>query len=206
MAGAVAHYASEVATHGAEREGLHWPIGLRHVIVAAIFGLFAAIWFSLSAMLTSLLHNSWNIHVTQTLPTQEMFFITRLITFAFLTLASLQFPITYFLAIALVDLAVIVVLLAVELDASALAGLRSARRGVRKEPRRGLVEHEMVISIEDVPGLRSGLSASFKASRATTRTGRTVTTDRPGRPISRGAGHRHRIPQSAPGRVTRRTI
>jgi hypothetical protein len=41
---------------------------------------------------------------------------------------------------------------------------------------------------------------------ATTRTGRAVTTDRPGRPISRGARHRHRIPQSAPGRVTRRTI
>ncbi|MGH3435144.1 MAG: GPR1/FUN34/YaaH family transporter [Sciscionella sp.] len=93
-----------------------WAIVLGQTIVAAIFGLFAAFWFSLFAMLMGIFHKWYAIPTSQVTATEEMFFLAWLIIFVFLTLAILRLPISYVLIMIFVDIAVLFVLLAIELS------------------------------------------------------------------------------------------
>jgi uncharacterized protein len=112
--------ATTVATGLGEFVTALWAMGLGQTMVAAIFGLFAAFWFSLFAMLMGLFHNWYNIPAAQAVPTQEMFFIAWLAVFIFLTLGILRLPAVYVLLLVFVDLAVLFVLLAIELTAPTL--------------------------------------------------------------------------------------
>lgn len=99
-----------------------WAIGLGQTMVAAIFGLFAAFWFSLFAVVLGLPapagHNWFNIPAAQVNPTLEMFFLAWLIVFVLLTLGILRLPISYVLIMAFVDIAVLFVLLGVAVSPS----------------------------------------------------------------------------------------
>jgi hypothetical protein len=112
--------ATTVATGLGEFVTALWAMGLGQTMVAAIFGLFAAFWFSLFAMLMGLFHNWYNIPAEQAVATQEMFFIAWLAVFIFLTLGILRLPAVYVLLLVFVDLAVLFVLLAIVLTAPAL--------------------------------------------------------------------------------------
>lgn len=98
-----------------------WAVILGQSIVASIFGLFAAFWFSLFAVLLGgpgpagggIGHNWFNIPVAQTIPTLQMFFIAWTIIFVFLTLAILRLPLSYVAIMVFVDIAVLFVLLAI---------------------------------------------------------------------------------------------
>lgn len=67
-----------------------------------------------------LFHNWYSIPADQAVPTQEMFFIAWLATFAFLTLGMLRMPLVYILLLVFVDLAILFVLLAIVLTSSSL--------------------------------------------------------------------------------------
>jgi len=94
-----------------------WSIGLGETVVAAIFGLFAAFWFSLFAVVLGLPapagHNWFNIPTAQVTPTLEMFFLAWLIIFVFLTIGILRLSLSYVLIMVFVDIAVLFVLLGV---------------------------------------------------------------------------------------------
>ena len=98
-----------------------WAIGLGQTIVAAIFGLFAAFWFSLFAVLLGgpgpagggIGHNWFNVPAASLTPTLQMFFIAWTIVFVFLTIAILRLPISYVAIMVFVDIAVLFVLLAI---------------------------------------------------------------------------------------------
>jgi succinate-acetate transporter protein len=117
-----------------------WAIIVGQTIVAAIFGLFAAFWFSLFALVMGVYHGGWfgyglfaghhtasagggkfkDVPVTASsdalsavTPTLQMFFIAWLIIFIFLTIGMLRLPITYVLILVAVDVAVFFVLLGV---------------------------------------------------------------------------------------------
>jgi succinate-acetate transporter protein len=109
-----------------------WAIIVGQSIVASIFGLFAAFWFSLFALTLGVYHAGWfefgllaNGHtasssqVAATIPTLQMFFIAWLIIFIFLTIGMLRLPISYVLILVAVDVAVFFVLLAVTYTANA---------------------------------------------------------------------------------------
>ena len=94
-----------------------WAIGLGQSIVASIFGLFAAFWFSLFAVVLGLPapagHDWFNVPAAQANQTLIMFFMAWEIIFVFLTLAILRLPLAYVLILVCVDIAVLFVLLAI---------------------------------------------------------------------------------------------
>lgn len=94
-----------------------WAIGLGQSIVASIFGLFAAFWFSLFAVVLGLPaptgHNWFNVPAAQANETLIMFFMAWTIIFVFLTLAILRLPMSYVAIMVFVDIAVLFVLLAI---------------------------------------------------------------------------------------------
>lgn len=112
--------ATTVATGLGEFVTALWAMGLGQTMVATIFGLFAAFWFSLFAMLMGLFHNWYSIPAEQAVPTQEMFFIAWFVIFVFLTLGILRLPVVYVLLLVFVDLTVLFVLLAIELTSHTL--------------------------------------------------------------------------------------
>jgi succinate-acetate transporter protein len=103
-----------------------WAIIVGQSIVAAIFGLFAAFWFSLFVVVEGIYHAGWfqfgliangkpasSAQTAVVTPTLQMFFIAWLIIFMLLTVMMLRLPITYVEILVAVDLAVFFVLLAV---------------------------------------------------------------------------------------------
>jgi uncharacterized protein len=92
-----------------------WAIGLGQTIVATLFGLFAAFWFSLFALLMGAsIHPGWlSVVPADSIATQQMFFIAWLIIFIFLTLGILRLPVSYVAIMVCVDIAVLFVLLAI---------------------------------------------------------------------------------------------
>jgi succinate-acetate transporter protein len=109
-----------------------WAIIVGQSIVAAIFGLFAAFWFSLFALTLGVYHAGWfqfgliagghkasSAQMAANTPTLQMFFIAWLIVFIFLTIGMLRLPISYVLILVAVDVAVLFVLLAVTYTAHA---------------------------------------------------------------------------------------
>lgn len=101
-----------------------WAIGLGQSIVAAIFGLFAAFWFSLFAVVLGLPapvgHNWFNVPAAQANETLVMFFMAWTIIFVFLTIAILRLPLSYVAIMVCVDIAVLCVLLAIAFSISIL--------------------------------------------------------------------------------------
>lgn len=88
-----------------------WAILLGQTMVACLFGLFSAFWFSLFAMLMGAFHNWFSVPTANVSGEQAMFFLAWLIIFVFLTVGIFRLPITYIAIMGFVDIAVLCVLL-----------------------------------------------------------------------------------------------
>ncbi len=88
-----------------------WAARLGQNANAAVFGVFAGFWFSYAALVLGLTHNWFGIPATGVVRTEETFLIAWLVVVGALTLASLRLPIVYVGLFALVEVALLLVLL-----------------------------------------------------------------------------------------------
>jgi succinate-acetate transporter protein len=90
-----------------------WSASLGQNAVASVFAIFGGFWLSYAVLVLGLTHNWFGI--TATAPaatsTQELFLTSWLITIVMLTLATLRLPLAFTAIFALVDLALLLVLL-----------------------------------------------------------------------------------------------
>jgi succinate-acetate transporter protein len=82
--------------------------------LASIFGIFAAFWLSYAVLVLGLLHNWFAITVSAAVHTQGLFLITWIVIIGMLTLATLRLPLAFTAVNALVELALIAVLIGTE--------------------------------------------------------------------------------------------
>jgi uncharacterized protein len=101
-----------------------WAAAVGQSAVAAVFGIFGTFWLSYAVLVLGLDHNWFAIAATAVLATVKLFLVTWLVIIVMLTLATLRLPSAFTAVFALVDLALLLLLLAFA-DASA-AGVPSS--------------------------------------------------------------------------------
>lgn len=89
-----------------------WAAAIGQTVVGAVFGVFAGFWLSYSLLVLGLTHNWFGIVAEDAVKTQELFLTAWLITIVLLTVATLRLPLAFTALFALVDLALLLVLLA----------------------------------------------------------------------------------------------
>lgn len=90
-----------------------WAAGVGQSMVATILGIFAGFWLSYSFLILGLTHNWFGIGIGDAKATQELFLTAWVVIMSMLTLASVRLPSAYTAIIALVDVALILVLIGV---------------------------------------------------------------------------------------------
>jgi uncharacterized protein len=88
-----------------------WSAAIGQSAVASIFGIFAGFWLSYAALVLGLTHNWFGISTDAAKATQELFLATWLTAVVMLTLATLRLPVAFTVLFALIDLALLLVLL-----------------------------------------------------------------------------------------------
>ena len=91
-----------------------WAAAVGQSAVAAVFGIFGTFWLSYAVLVLGLSHNWFAITVTAVLATVRLFLISWLVAIVMLTLATLRLPAAFTALFALVDLALLLLLLAWE--------------------------------------------------------------------------------------------
>ncbi len=89
-----------------------WAAALGQTAVASVFGIFGGFWLSYAALVLGLVHNWFAITASAAVGTQELFLSTWLIIIVMLTLATLRLPSAFTAVFALVDLALVLLLIA----------------------------------------------------------------------------------------------
>jgi uncharacterized protein len=89
-----------------------WSAALGQSAVAAVFGIFGTFWLSYGALVLGLDHGWFAIVPTAVLATVKLFLVTWLVVIVMLTLATLRLPSAFTVLFALVDLALLLLLLA----------------------------------------------------------------------------------------------
>jgi succinate-acetate transporter protein len=89
-----------------------WCAALGQSAVAAVFGIFGTFWLSYAVLVLGLDHNWFAIAVTAVVATVKLFLIAWLVAIVMLTLATLRLPSAFSVLFALVDLALLLLLLA----------------------------------------------------------------------------------------------
>jgi len=97
-----------------------WSAAVGQSAVASIFGIFAGFWLSYAVLVLGLTHNWFGISATAVAHTQELFLTTWLIVIVMLTLATLRLPLAFTALFALIDVALLLLLIA---TANASTGL-----------------------------------------------------------------------------------
>jgi hypothetical protein len=92
--------------------GAIWAAAVGQSAVAAIFGIFGTFWLSYAVLVLGLDHNWFAITPTAILATVKLFLIAWLVVVVMLTLATLRLPSAFTAVFALVDLALLLLLLA----------------------------------------------------------------------------------------------
>src|SRR5215470_2354775 len=100
-----------------------WAAALGQSAVASIFGIFGGFWLSYAVLVIGLLHNWFAIPVPAAVATQKLFLITWLAVIVMLTLATLRLPVAFTAVFALIDVALMLLLIA---TIQASAGLTKA--------------------------------------------------------------------------------
>jgi len=100
-----------------------WAAALGQSAVASIFGIFGGFWLSYAVLVIGLLHNWFAIPVPAAVATQKLFLITWLAVIVMLTLATLRLPVAFTAVFALIDVALVLLLIA---TIQASAGLTKA--------------------------------------------------------------------------------
>jgi uncharacterized protein len=88
--------------------------------VASVFGIFAGFWLSYAALVVGLLHNWFGITVAAVIDTEKLFLIAWLVVIVMLTVATLRLPLAYTAVFALIDVALLLVLLGTTQSSSGL--------------------------------------------------------------------------------------
>lgn len=88
-----------------------WAAAVGQSAVASVFGIFGAFWLSYAALVLGLLHNWFAITPDAVVHTQGLFLITWIVIMGMLTLATLRLPLAFTAIFALVELALIAVLI-----------------------------------------------------------------------------------------------
>ena len=88
-----------------------WAAAVGQSAVAAVFGIFGTFWLSYAALVLGLDHNWFAIPPTAALATVKLFLATWLVIIIMLTLATLRLPSAFTAVFALIDLALLLLLL-----------------------------------------------------------------------------------------------
>jgi len=88
-----------------------WAAGIGQSAVACIFGIFAGFWLSYVILVIGLLHGWFGILPRDAVATQKLYLITWLVIIVMLTLATLRLPSAFTAVFALIDLALLLLLL-----------------------------------------------------------------------------------------------
>ena len=96
-----------------------WCAILGQSAVAAVFGIFGTFWLSYAVLVLGLDHNWFAVTITAVLATVRLFLLTWLIIIVMLTLATLRLPSAFTGVFALVDLALLLLLLGYEQTSAA---------------------------------------------------------------------------------------
>jgi succinate-acetate transporter protein len=89
-----------------------WSAAIGQSAVASIFGIFAGFWLSYAVLVLGLIHNWFAITVGAAVATQKLYLITWLIVIVMLTLATLRLPLAFTLVFALIDVALLLLIIA----------------------------------------------------------------------------------------------
>jgi succinate-acetate transporter protein len=89
-----------------------WCAALGQSAVAAVFGIFGTFWLSYAVLVVALDHNWFVITPAAILDTVKLFLVSWLVAIVMLTLATLRLPSAFSVLFALVDLALLLLLLA----------------------------------------------------------------------------------------------
>jgi hypothetical protein len=89
-----------------------WCAALGQSAVAAVFGIFGTFWLSYGALVLGLDHNWFAITPNAVLATVKLFLVTWLVVIIMLTVATLRLPSAFTAVFALVDLALLLLLIA----------------------------------------------------------------------------------------------
>jgi uncharacterized protein len=90
-----------------------WAAAIGQSAVALVLGVFAGFWLSYSFLLLGLTHNWFGIGLVDAKATQELFLTAWIVIMSMLTLATLRLAAAFTAVLALVDLALIFVLVGV---------------------------------------------------------------------------------------------
>src|SRR6202050_2623807 len=88
-----------------------WCAALGQSAVAAVFGIFGTFWLSYAVLVLALDHNWFAIALTAELDTVKLFLVSWLVAIVMLTVATLRLPSAFSVLFALVDLALLLLLL-----------------------------------------------------------------------------------------------
>src|SRR5580658_7957002 len=88
-----------------------WCAALGQSAVAAVFGIFGTFWLSYAVLVLGLDHNWFAIAPTAILDTVKLFLVSWLVAIVMLTLATLRLPSAFSVLFALVDLALLLLLI-----------------------------------------------------------------------------------------------
>ena len=88
-----------------------WSASLGQNAVASVFAIFGGFWLSYAVLVLGLTHNWFGVTATAVTSTQELFLTSWLITIVMLTLATLRLPLAFTAVFALVNVALLLVLL-----------------------------------------------------------------------------------------------
>jgi succinate-acetate transporter protein len=87
-----------------------WSAAVGQSAVAGVFGIFAGFWLSYGMLVLGLTHNWFAIVAADAVDTQGLFLISWLVVIGMLTLATLRLPIAYSVLFALIEIALVLVL------------------------------------------------------------------------------------------------
>jgi len=88
-----------------------WSAAVGQSAVAGVFGIFAGFWLSYGMLVLGLTHNWFAIVAADALHTQGLYLISWLVVIGMLTLATLRLPVVYTLLFALIEIALVLVLI-----------------------------------------------------------------------------------------------
>jgi succinate-acetate transporter protein len=89
-----------------------WSAAIGQSAVASIFGIFAGFWLSYAVLVLGLIHNWFGITADAAVATQKLYLITWLVIIVMLTLATLRLPLAFTAVFALIDVALLLLIIA----------------------------------------------------------------------------------------------
>ncbi|WUJ71915.1 acetate uptake transporter family protein [Kribbella soli] len=88
-----------------------WAAAVGQSAVAGVFGIFAGFWWSYGMLVLGLTHNWFGIVAADVLHTQGLYLISWIVVIGMLTLATLRLPAAYTVLFALIEIALVLVLI-----------------------------------------------------------------------------------------------